>query len=73
MAGAHGVGAVRLQNAPVVALAAALALIGPTSQELAFKRLPPAAWVALPAGAALVAMLLLIGGRVPDVFIYFQF
>jgi alginate O-acetyltransferase complex protein AlgI len=73
MAGLHGIGHAKLDNAAVVVIGAALALFGPTSQELALKRLPPAAWVALPAGAAMVFVLLMIGGRVPNEFIYFQF
>ncbi len=73
MLGAEGIGRVKVDNAAVVLIAATLALLGPTSQELALRRLPPVRWVALPAGAALVAMLLLIGGRIPNTFIYFQF
>jgi D-alanyl-lipoteichoic acid acyltransferase DltB (MBOAT superfamily) len=73
MLGTEGIGRVKVDNAAVVLIAATLALLGPTSQELALRRLPPARWVALPAGAALVAMLLLLGGRIPNAFIYFQF
>ncbi|HEX4261114.1 MAG TPA: MBOAT family protein [Acetobacteraceae bacterium] len=73
MTGAGGIGHVKVDNAGVVVIAAALALLGPTSQELSLRRLPPARWVALPAGAALVAILLLVGGRIPNAFIYFQF
>jgi hypothetical protein len=51
----------------------AVALLGPTSQEAALTRLRPAAWMAVPAGMALVGLLLLAGGRVPNEFIYFQF
>jgi D-alanyl-lipoteichoic acid acyltransferase DltB (MBOAT superfamily) len=73
MLGIEGIGRVKVDNAAVVLIAATLALLGPTSQELALRRLPPARWMALPAGAALVAMLLLLGGRIPNAFIYFQF
>ena len=65
MLGIDGIGRVKVDDAAVVLIAAGLALLGPTSQELALRRLPPARWVALPAGAALVAMLLLVGGRIP--------
>lgn len=73
MAGAEGIGRVHVQNAPVLLLATAIALIGPSSQGAALRLLRPSPWVALPAGAALVALLLLAGGRVPNEFIYFQF
>ncbi len=73
MLGIEGIGRVKVDDAAVVLIAASLALLGPTSQELALRRLPPVRWVALPAGATLVAMLLLIGGRIPNAFIYFQF
>jgi hypothetical protein len=52
---------------------AAVALLGPTSQTVALERLQPKPWLAVPAGAALAYLLLLVGGRLPNVFIYFQF
>jgi hypothetical protein len=74
MAGANGVGHVHIDNAFVMLGAIAIVLLAPTSQDLALGRLRPVAgWLALPAGAALVFLLLLIGGRVPNEFIYFQF
>jgi alginate O-acetyltransferase complex protein AlgI len=75
MAGAHGVGAVPLDREFVIALVlgAGVALLGPTSQEAALTLLRPRAWLAVPAGALLAYLLLLIGGRLPNVFIYFQF
>jgi alginate O-acetyltransferase complex protein AlgI len=73
MAGAHGIGHVRVANAAVVALAVAGVLLLPPSQDLALKHLRAAPWLAVPVGAALVFLLLLIGGRVPNEFIYFQF
>ena len=72
LAGWHGWGTVRIENGWVLALATALAVLGPTSQA-AVQRLRPAPWLAVPAGLALVALLLLAGGRVPNEFIYFQF
>ena len=75
MVGQHGIGRVSLDREFVVALAggAAVALLGPTSQEAALARLQPKPWLAMPAGVALVYLLLLVGGRLPNVFIYFQF
>ena len=73
MAGSGGVGHLHVDNAAVVVGAVAIALLCPTSQELAVERLRPARWLAVPAGAGLVFLLLLIGGRVPNEFIYFQF
>ena len=73
--GQHGLGHIKLDREYVAALAggAAVALLGPTSQDVAFTRLRPHVWLAMPAGAALAWLLLLIGGRLPNVFIYFQF
>ncbi len=75
MAGFHGLAGVALDTTGLVALAggAAVALLGPTSQEAALKALRPRAWLAAPAGLAMVYLLLLIGGRLQNVFIYFQF
>lgn len=73
MAGLAGIGRVTVENPAVMLLAVAVALIGPTSQEVALQRLRPTPWIALPVGAALVGLLLLAGGRVPNEFIYFQF
>ena len=75
MIGQHGVGRVSLDREFVAALigGAAVALLGPTSQEVALERLQPKAWFAMPAGVALAYLLLLVGGRLPNVFIYFQF
>jgi hypothetical protein len=75
MIGQHGVGHVTLDRELGVAIAggAAVALLGPTSQTIALERLRPKPWLAVPAGAALAYLLLLVGGRLPNVFIYFQF
>jgi hypothetical protein len=75
LAGAHGVGGLSLDREFVVALigGAAVALLGPTSQEAALAKLQPKPWLAVPAGLALAYLLLLVGGRLPNVFIYFQF
>ena len=75
MVGRHGLGRIALDREYVVALigGAAIALLGPTSQEAALAKLQPRPWMAMPAGVALAYLLLLVGGRLPNVFIYFQF
>jgi D-alanyl-lipoteichoic acid acyltransferase DltB (MBOAT superfamily) len=73
MAFLHGIGRAVLPNAYVLAIVAAVAVIGPTSQRAALARLAPSPWIALPAGAGLVFLLLMIGGRLQNAFIYFQF
>ncbi|MBR0671407.1 MBOAT family O-acyltransferase [Neoroseomonas soli] len=49
------------------------AVFGPASQTFALERLRAMPWVGATAGVVLFLMLLLIGGRVPNEFIYFQF
>jgi len=75
MAGAHGVGSVPLNTDPVRAMAigAVVATVGLTSQGFALTALKPRTWIAVPAGIGLAYLVLLIGGRLPNVFIYFQF
>jgi alginate O-acetyltransferase complex protein AlgI len=73
MAGNSGIGSVHVENLPVVPIAVLVAVLGPTSQQAALARLRPRPWLALPAAAAFVFLLLLIGGRVPNEFIYFRF
>ncbi len=73
MAGLGGLGRTHVQDAWVLVLAIAVALIGPTSQEFALERLRPVAWMAVPAGVGFVALALAAGGRLPTEFIYFQF
>jgi alginate O-acetyltransferase complex protein AlgI len=75
LAGLHGIGHITLDREYVAALigGTAIALLGPTSQEAALQRLTPDLRLAIPAGAMLVYLLLLVGGRLPNVFIYFQF
>jgi alginate O-acetyltransferase complex protein AlgI len=73
--GAHGAGGIVLDREYVAVLigGAGIALLGPTSQVAALQRLRPHPWLALPAGALMAYLLLLIGGRLPNAFIYFQF
>jgi alginate O-acetyltransferase complex protein AlgI len=73
MGGIGGLGPLHWDNRAVVAIAAAVALLGPTSQEVALARLRPTGWAAGAAAAALVWTLLAIGGRLQHDFIYFQF
>jgi alginate O-acetyltransferase complex protein AlgI len=75
MAGAHGLGRASLDREYVIVLIAGalVATLGPTSQDAALRWLRPETWLAVPAGALLAYLLLLIGGRLPNVFIYFQF
>jgi D-alanyl-lipoteichoic acid acyltransferase DltB (MBOAT superfamily) len=75
MLGLHGVGRAALDRTgtSVLLAGAAVALLGPTSQAAALLRLRPRPWLALPAGLALTFLLLLIGGRLQNAFIYFQF
>ncbi len=73
--GHNGAAAITLDREFVLTMiiGAAVALLGPTSQEFALEKLTPRPWLAVPAGAGLAFLLLLVGGRLPNVFIYFQF
>jgi D-alanyl-lipoteichoic acid acyltransferase DltB (MBOAT superfamily) len=73
MAGVNGIGDVALRDGWLLPVAVALAIIGPTSTEIALGRLRPSRWIAIPAGAALAFLIFLSGGRLHDAFIYFQF
>jgi D-alanyl-lipoteichoic acid acyltransferase DltB (MBOAT superfamily) len=75
MAFRHGVGEAVFNRDTWAAMliGAAVALIGPTSQRAAMTVLRPEAWVAVPVGFGLAWLVLMIGGRLPNVFIYFQF
>ncbi len=75
MAGLNGtLEPVHVRNAVVVLIGVAVALLGPTSQSFALaSRLAPRLPVAIPAGALLAFLVLLVGGRLPQEFIYFQF
>jgi alginate O-acetyltransferase complex protein AlgI len=75
LVGVHGVGRVVVGTDPSYALVAGavLAIAGPTSHVAAMTLLRPRPWIAVPTGVGLAYLLLLIGGRLPNVFIYFQF
>ncbi len=75
MAFAYGPGTVKLSQDVWAAMliGAAVALIGPTSQRAALDLLRPSPWIAVPVGLGLMYLVITIGGRLPNVFIYFQF
>ncbi len=75
MFGGAGLGRVVLNTDATRALmiGALVAILGPTGHAIATARLRPTPWVAVPAGIGLAYLVLLIGGRLPNVFIYFQF
>ncbi|MBV9357424.1 MAG: MBOAT family protein [Chloroflexi bacterium] len=75
MAGVSGWGHVPLDREHALALAAgaAFAFFGVPSQEIALRWLQPRPWLALPVGAFAIWVVLLVGGRLPNVFFYFQF
>ena len=75
MAGTHGLGRAVLSQESTAALilGTILAVAGPTSQRMALELTRPRSWTAAALGAGLAGILVLIGGRLPNVFIYFQF
>lgn len=75
LTGVSGAGHVMLDRQHAAALfgGAALALFGVPSQQIALARLQPRPWLAWPIGALAIWAALLVGGRAPNVFFYFQF
>ena len=75
LTGAYGLGHVALDREHTLALAgaAALAFFGRPSQEIALRWLQPRPWLAWPVAAFTIWIVLLTGGREPNVFFYFQF
>jgi len=73
MAFGNGIGHLHLRNAIVFWIAVGIALLGPSSQDAALRLLKPRPWIAVPAAGAFVFLLFLVGGRIPNAFIYFQF
>ena len=77
MAGAHGMvfspAVLSNEAAAALVIGCAVAVAGPTAHRFALSSLRPSPWLAVPAGVVLSWLLLLIGGRLPNVFIYFQF
>jgi D-alanyl-lipoteichoic acid acyltransferase DltB (MBOAT superfamily) len=57
----------------IIAIAAAIAILGPTSVEAALERLRPRRIIAAGAGLAIVLLMLAVGGGANNDFIYFQF
>jgi alginate O-acetyltransferase complex protein AlgI len=62
-----------LDSQLVLWIAAALAIIGPTSHRVAFVLLPSARWAGALAGIAIAVVILAAGGGRSEEFIYFQF
>ncbi len=75
MAGGHGIGQIALDkdSQRALVLGALIAVVGPASHAFALTHLRPSHWLAVPSGIGLAYLVLLIGGRLPNVFIYFQF
>jgi alginate O-acetyltransferase complex protein AlgI len=73
MAGLDGIGQVKVDHAAAFVIGGAVALLGPTSQQVALLRLRPLHWLAVPVGVVLLLLLLQAGSRTPSEFIYFQF
>ena len=59
--------------AVVLAAAAAISMLGPTSQLFALERLRPGTWIAGLVGVALIASIVAMGGGEAREFIYFEF
>jgi alginate O-acetyltransferase complex protein AlgI len=57
----------------LILIAAAVSIIGPTSQAVVFERLRPRAWVAVATAAGLIFTLLQLNRGLSYQFIYFQF
>jgi D-alanyl-lipoteichoic acid acyltransferase DltB (MBOAT superfamily) len=73
MVGMDGLGSPHVKDSWALIVGSLAAVLGPTSQEVALGRMRPVAWAAVPAGMAMVGLLLMAGGRLPAEFIYFQF
>ena len=73
MTGLDGIGHVKVDHAVAFVIGAAVALVGPTSQQVALLKLRPIHWLAVPIGIVLLLLLLQSGTRAPSEFIYFQF
>lgn len=73
MLGLHGLGRYHLDNLGVVGIACASVLLAPSSQNIALHQLRPSRLLAVLGGSTCAFLLLLIGGRLPNAFIYFRF
>ncbi len=65
--------AVNWHDLGLLAVAALVSILGPSSQAVAFERLQPSWRAAAAAGAAVFVSLFVIGSGVEQEFIYFQF
>ncbi len=75
MFGGGGLGHVRLDREQWLALAGGtvIAYFGMPSQDIALRWLQPRLWLTVPVGVFAIWVVLLVGGRLPNVFFYFQF
>ena len=74
MAGTNGLGLESLKDKYwIIPVALVIAAAGPTSQRLSLELLAPRRWLAPALAAAVVFVLLLVGGGDNKEFIYFQF
>lgn len=73
MMGMNGFGSYHIRHNIVFFFAILLVLFCPSSQNLVNNYLRPSKWIAIVGGFAAAYFILLIGGRIPDAFIYFRF
>lgn len=73
MIGMNGFGTYKIRHNIVFYLAILLVLFCPSSQNLVNNYLRPSKWIAIVGGIVAAFFILLIGGRIPDAFIYFRF
>ncbi|MDI2091368.1 MBOAT family O-acyltransferase [Commensalibacter oyaizuii] len=73
MLGFNGIGNYKIRHNIVFYTAILLVLFCPSSQNLIYTYLRPSKWIAILGGIAAAFFILLIGGRIPDAFIYFRF
>ena len=64
---------IRLDGILVTIFAFCISTFGPSSQELVLKKIKPSPYLAVFLGFVMIWSLALMGGRVPNTFIYFQF
>lgn len=73
MIGLYGTGSVTFKHSFEFWVGILLVLLCPASQILINRYLRPSVWIAVIGGVIAVFFLLLVGGRIPDAFIYFRF
>ncbi|CAK7193098.1 Peptidoglycan O-acetyltransferase [Commensalibacter sp. Nvir] len=73
MLGFHVQGTYEIKHNLIFFTAIVIALTSPSSQTLIHTYVKPSKYIALPLGLIAAYFILLIGGRIPDAFIYFRF